>query len=578
MRVAKFILESALPYKKYVGLMLLAMVFVGVDKNVKPYLIKMIIDAVSIQDLQSPWILFYVYVAMQIGLLGAWFLHDTCAACMVPQIKRQITQTLLKQFGNYPWSFFQQHLSGSLSSKVSDVAKRTPIMLQTLILEVFQLGIMFMGSLIVLAQVHYGFAIAMSVWVSFFILFAYVQLRRASVLSSIEAEADATVWGNFVDCLSNMFSVKIFTAFKNEQQRLTQYLDAGVETSKRTQLFLRRYFSVQGMVCSLYMFGCLAGMLYLSQEHKISPGDFVLVFMLNFAMIDWLFQVTFILKDFIVNWGTVDQALSIFDKAPIIQDKKNAKLLQVIKGQIVFDKVHFNYQGTETLFENKSIVIEPGQKVGLVGYSGGGKSTFVSLILRLHDVSAGRILIDGQDVREVTQDSLRQQIGFIPQDPSLFHRSLMENIRYGRLDASDSEVIAAAQQAHAHEFISALPDGYASLVGERGVKLSGGQRQRIAIARAILKNAPILILDEATSQLDSLTERDIQDSLWQLMQQKTTLVVAHRLSTLLHMDSILVFDQGKIVESGSHAVLLARQGLYKTLWDAQVGGFLPDQG
>ena len=199
------------------------------------------------------------------------------------------------------------------------------------------------------------------------------------------------------------------------------------------------------------------------------------------------------------------------------------------------------------------------------------------MILRLYDVTDGAILIDGQGIRDVRQDSLHESIAMIPQDPSLFHRSLMDNIRYGRIDATDAEVMEAAKKAHAHEFITKAPQGYDSLVGERGVKLSGGQRQRIAIARAILKNAPILIFDEATSQLDSVTEALIQDSLWELMQNKTTIVIAHRLSTLLHMDRVLVFDQGKIVEEGTHDELLAKDSLYKKLWDAQVGGFLGDE-
>jgi ATP-binding cassette subfamily B protein len=260
-----------------------------------------------------------------------------------------------------------------------------------------------------------------------------------------------------------------------------------------------------------------------------------------------------------------------------IVDKPNATILNCTHGKIRFDKIKFHYKGTAPLFQNKSIEIKAGQKVGLVGYSGGGKSTFVNLILRLYDITDGAILIDGQDIRDVTQDSLRTSIALIPQDPSLFHRSLMENIRYGRIDATDEEVILAAKKAHAHEFIEKLSQSYDSLVGERGVKLSGGQRQRIAIARAILKNAPILILDEATSQLDSVTESSIQESLWELMQNKTTLVIAHRLSTLLHMDRIIVFDKGVIVEDGTHAELLTNNGLYRTLWKAQVGGFLPDK-
>lgn len=274
--------------------------------------------------------------------------------------------------------------------------------------------------------------------------------------------------------------------------------------------------------------------------------------------------------------GNISQGLRIALAPKDILDKPNAKKLHVTQGRIVFDKVKFHYKNTEALFQNNSITIEPGQKVGLVGHSGGGKTTFTNLILRLYDVSDGRILIDGQDIRDVTQDSLHANIAMIPQDPSLFHRSLLENIQYGCVDASHKEIIAASKRAFAHDFITKLPEGYDALVGERGVKLSGGQRQRIAIARAVLKNAPILILDEATSQLDSITENQIQKSLWELMQGKTTIVIAHRLSTLLDMDRILVFDKGKIAEDGTHKELLKKNGLYKTLWDVQVGGFLVD--
>jgi len=281
--------------------------------------------------------------------------------------------------------------------------------------------------------------------------------------------------------------------------------------------------------------------------------------------------------DFNQAVGKCRQSLSSLIVETEINDKPGAKELSVRKGKIVFDSVKFHYKGTEPLFQNKSVIIEADQRVGLVGYSGSGKSTFVNLILRLYDVTDGAILIDGQDIRDVTQQSLRRSIAVIPQDPSLFHRSLMENIRYGKANATDKEVIIAAKKAHIHESIGKLQQGYDSLVGERGIKLSGGQRQRISIARAILKNAPILILDEATSQLDSVTEALIQDSLLELMQGKTTMVVAHRLSTLLHMDRILVFDKGIIVEDGTHNTLVKKKGLYKALWDAQVGGFLPDQ-
>jgi ATP-binding cassette subfamily B protein len=228
------------------------------------------------------------------------------------------------------------------------------------------------------------------------------------------------------------------------------------------------------------------------------------------------------------------------------------------------------------VFRGLNLTIRSRERVGLVGFSGSGKSTFMNLILRLYDIQGGRISIDGQDVREVTQDSLRRAISMISQDPMLFHRSLFDNIRYGSLDATDEEVQDAARHAHAHEFISALPQGYGSLVGERGVRLSGGQRQRVAIARAVLKNAPIFFLDEATSSLDSVTERHIQDSIAHLLRGRTSIVIAHRLSTISHLDRIVVFDGGKVVEDGTHAELLSRNGHYARMWSMQAGGFLPE--
>ena len=268
--------------------------------------------------------------------------------------------------------------------------------------------------------------------------------------------------------------------------------------------------------------------------------------------------------------------MSLLQDPITLLDTPHAQELKVTQGKIQFQKVHFQYPNTDPLFSNKSLTIQHGQRIGLVGYSGSGKTTFVNLILRLFDLQSGHILIDGQDIAKVTQTSLRNALTFIPQEPSLFHRSLMENIRFGRPNATDEQVIAAAKQAHAHEFITTLPKGYDTLVGERGIKISGGQRQRIAIARAILKNAPILLLDEATSALDSFTEGQIQESFFSLMEGKTTIVIAHRLSTLLNMDRILVMAQGKIVEDGNHEDLLKKSGLYQSLWEAQVGGFLPD--
>jgi len=274
--------------------------------------------------------------------------------------------------------------------------------------------------------------------------------------------------------------------------------------------------------------------------------------------------------------GTCRQALSLIQTPHDITDKPKAEPLKVEKGTITFENVSFKYSPQNSIFKNKNIIIKAGEKVGLVGFSGSGKTTFVHLILRYHDIHGGRILIDGQDISNVTLESLRSNISLIPQDPSLFHRSIWENIRYGKPNASPEEIIGAAKRAHAEEFILKMPEKFQSLVGERGVKLSGGQKQRIAIARAILKDAPILILDEATSALDSVTEKAIQDALQELMTGKTSIVIAHRLSTLSGMDRILVFDHGAIVEEGTHDELLSLGGHYARLWEMQAGGFLPD--
>jgi ATP-binding cassette subfamily B protein len=267
----------------------------------------------------------------------------------------------------------------------------------------------------------------------------------------------------------------------------------------------------------------------------------------------------------------------ILERPLDVADPKTPVKLGIVRGEVSFDDVGFRYQGNQSVISDFSLTIRSGEKVALVGSSGAGKSTITKLLLRLFDVTSGSVKIDGIDVRDMAQDDLRAHIAFVPQDPVLFHRTLMDNIRYGRRDATDEEVIEAARKAHCHEFIERLSKGYETYVGERGVKLSGGERQRIAVARAILKNAPILVLDEATSSLDSESEALIQDALNVLMQGKTVIAIAHRLSTIMHMDRILVIEGGRIADQGTHQELLSREGLYQKLWNIQAGGFLVEE-
>lgn len=494
-----------------------------------------------------------------------------------PIIKNQIISQTFEYVLGSSYQFFQDNLSGRIADQITTLADNLEIILHRVSVDFIRGTSLFIVSFITAYCVNTLFFYILLLWFIAFASFSILMSRRLVLLSDEHANSESQLSGQLVDSLSNQSNIRIFSQKSHELTRMNQFFQLVQQAFQKKELFIVLLCCAQGAMIAVMM-GCAAfSLIHLYGKGLISIGDFALILGLSMELGHMMWYTMFQVDQFNQALGKCRQSLRALILPHDIQDKNEATQLIVTEGQIDFVQVKFHYRGTETLFQNKSVTIAAGQKVGLVGYSGSGKSTFVNLILRLYEVVDGQILIDGQDIRDVTQHSLRRAIAMIPQDPTLFHRSLLDNIRYGRPDATDEEVIAASEKAHAHEFISQLPQGYGALVGERGVKLSGGQRQRIAIARAILKNAPILMLDEATSQLDSITESNIQASLWELMQHKTTLVIAHRLSTLLQMDRILVFDKGHIVEDGTHAQLLKQGGLYKTLWDAQVGGFLPDK-
>lgn len=493
-----------------------------------------------------------------------------------PIIKNQIISQTFEYVLGSSYQYFQDNLSGRISDQIKTLADNLETILHRVSVDFIRGGSLLIVSFITAYFVNAMFFYILLLWFIAFASFSILMSIHLIDLSDKHASSESLLSGQLVDCISNQSNVRIFSQKRHETNRMDSFFQKVLVAFRKKELFILLLCCGQGGMIAMMMGFSAYWLIHLYGEGLISIGDFALILGLSMELGHMMWYTMFQVDQFNQALGKCKQSLNALSKPHEIVDAENAQPLVITKGKIDFARVKFHYRGTDTLFKNKSVSIPAGQKVGLVGYSGGGKSTFVNLILRLFDVADGKILIDNQDIKLVTQDSLRQAIAMIPQDPTLFHRSLMDNIRYGRVDASDEEVISAAMKAHAHEFICTLPDTYDSLVGERGIKLSGGQRQRIAIARAILKNAPILILDEATSQLDSITEANIQESLWELMQGKTTLVIAHRLSTLLHMDRILVFDKGHIVEDGTHNELLQQGGLYKTLWDAQVGGFLPE--
>jgi ATP-binding cassette subfamily B protein len=472
--------------------------------------------------------------------------------------------------------FFQANLSGRIAKQIFTLADSFTELVHDNTFEIVRGTTVLIISLMAMSQVHPYFLMGLACYLVIFSAISLTYSKRFMHLSALQADKESETSGQLVDSLSNAPNVRLFARLNYEKKYVQTYLknvEIAFQNKEWFGLILHATLGFS-MICLLAF--TVSILVYLKSRNLISIGEVSLVVALNFEVAWTLWHTLVQIDKANKSIGKLEQALKFLFVPQTVVDDLNAKEISITKGEIVFENVSFHYKGVTPLFNDKSITIAPGEKIGLVGYSGGGKSTFVNLILRLYDLTSGRILIDGQDIALVTQESLHASIALIPQDPSLFHRSLMENIRYGRIDASDEEVIEAAKKAHAHDFIVKSSKGYDSEVGERGVKLSGGQRQRVAIARAILKDAPILILDEATSQLDSVTENLIQEILQHLMQNRTSIVIAHRLSTLLHMDRILVFNNGIIVQDGTHESLLAEGGLYKTLWDAQVGGFLSD--
>lgn len=552
------------------------------ESNVMPYAMKMLVDGISNYPAGKEREVYDFYPAV-ILFIGSWILmvvifraQEYICNSLHPKFQANIRMAVFDYVKQHSHNYFSNNFAGSISNKISDISRTSWDIFEFIRWRIIGPLTVVTAALIITAQTNLIFTIIIFLWVTIHIIICYFFSIRIDRLSSINAEDKSVLQGKIVDVLTNISNVRLFSRFGFEQKYVGDFQKTERKSNLKTNTEIWRVRLISEIptilvYISLFYFS-FAGW----KNGTVTTGD--LVFLI-FASSNILWHIWFMSTDlpvFFNNLGISKQALTLIRANHEIIDSPDAIPLKVTKGEIVFDNVNFNYIKGKNIFKDKTVRIEAGTKVGLVGFSGSGKSTFVNLILRFFDVESGKILIDGQDISKVKQGSLRQNITMIPQDPSLFHRSLMENIRYGKLEATDDEVIDASRKAHCDEFISVLPEKYESLVGERGVKLSGGQRQRIAIARAILKNAPILILDEATSSLDSVTEKYIQESLELLMKGKTTIVIAHRLSTLANVDRIIVFDNGQVVEDGTHQELLKNNGHYAKLWNMQAGGFLPE--
>ncbi len=517
-----------------------------------------------------------VLVVMPIlALVHSMLLHQTILGNYPMSIRWSTHRYLLKQ----SIGFFQRDFAGRVATKVMQNANSVrETVLKLVDLSVY-IAVYMVSMLVMIAEADKILVVPILVWLLFYIAIQVYFVPRLKTISTAQANAQSQMTGRIVDTYTNITTVKLFS----HSQRETTYARAGMtqflHTVYRQMRTLTSLLYSVDLINYLLLFSIAALSIQLWLAETVTVGVIAIGITIALRMQGMSKWIMWEIRALFESVGTVIDSMNTIANPVEIEDRPQAKSLQVKFGELSFAQVRFGYSAQKTVFDDLNLVIQAGEKVGIVGRSGAGKSTLVNLLLRFYDVQSGQIRIDGQDISHVSQESLRRHIGMITQDTSLLHRSIRDNILYGDPDADQAAIEEAARQAHAHDFIQELQDeqgrtGYDVQVGERGVKLSGGQRQRIAIARVLLKNAPILIMDEATSALDSEVESAIQENLHTLMAGKTVIAIAHRLSTIAAMDRLIVMDEGKIVEQGTHQELLAHKGIYAQLWAHQTGGFI----
>ena len=483
-------------------------------------------------------------------------------------------------------SFFANNFSGSLTQRINKYAKAFERITDRMITDGLPLIVRSLGTVIAIYVLFPKYSFILGIFCAVFLFTAFIYIRFKLKYDVIASEADSKTTGAFSDSIGNHSSIQLFTGQEYEKERMNEV----IQDQKKKTVFNWYLWEGLGAIESFYFFIVEFVIFWVViGDWRLGLITLPVIVLLQSYLIrlsDSLYSFGAIVRTYYESFADAEEMAVILSAPYEIADKSQsaeALLPQIsgskasaTRGEIVFENVTYIYENNNSkVLDNFSLTVPAGQKIAIVGSSGAGKTTFARLLLRLFNLNAGKILIDGIDIGSISKKNLREKISFVPQDLTLFHRTLLENIRYGRRDAADEEVLTAAHLAHCDEFIDALPNGYKTYVGERGVKLSGGERQRVAIARAILKDAPILILDEATSSLDSHSEFLIQDALRTLIKGKTTIVIAHRLSTVREMDRIIVIEKGKIIEDGIHEELAKKEnGLYKKLWDLQAGGFI----
>ncbi len=548
---------------------------------VPPLIVAKLINLyVSQQSISSSVATKYIALFAGLWLLGEmlWRIGLHFLIKLDVEALRALSRSAFSKLAARDYDFYTNNFVGSLSKKASAYARNFEMFTDTLTFNVVNELFPMIFAIIVLWRYSPIIPLALVFSLMFVVAVAIPIIRRRAKLVTARHEAGSKMIGRLSDTLTNMLTIKSFATETSELRTYGRHVDDFTLKFKKAADFQNLRFDI--VMSPMYVLTNVFGLMLtinLVRKLGLEPGAMLVIFTYFSQLTRIFWEINRIYRNLESSVTEAAEFMDLFATPPSVQDNSRAQTLQVGRGAIEFSEVSFDYQSEKdsaTFLRNLNIYIPANQKVGLVGPSGGGKTTITRLLLRFMDVDHGSILIDGQNISAVTQESLRKSIAYVPQEPLLFHRSLFENIAYGDENATEADVISVAKIAHAHEFVSALPDRYQTLVGERGIKLSGGQRQRVAIARALLKKAKILVLDEATSALDSESEKYIQDGLLKLMKNKTALVIAHRLSTIKHLDRIIVLDQGRVVQDGTHQELIAKKGLYAKLWSHQSGEFL----
>jgi len=560
------------PFYGWITGLFFVVVSLAASSSLKPYALRVLINFFekysaedSLLELNTT-VIFYILASLFPVLI--YRIHNFIWTNLAPPLRHYAFAIATQSVISKPYVFFQDHPAANLANDIKETVTTLPEFIKT-VFDGFLCGFFTLViATMTVGTINYKFALGLLSWVAIYVIGSIIILRRAKTLGNQGVQLRSKMLSKIVEIFENIKCIRLHDKERFEKNKLQQVLDSYLIIDQQKERCTVKAFALQGFSFIVYQIICLVWLIEGLKQQVFSLGDFALILTMNLTFVDYLRKVTLDIVNFAEIVGKLQQGLKTIVGIPTPEEVTEKQEITQIPGSISFNNVWFNYEGRPPLFKDKSININAGEKVAIVGHSGSGKSTFINLILRLYDVTSGSIFIHGKNIQDLAHPSLCSAISLVPQSPSLFQGTIMENIQYSRIEATESEIIEASKRAKLHDFILTLSEGYNTPIDSFGVKFSAGQRQRIAIARAFLKQSPILILDEAMSHLDTITEVHIQKSLLELMEGKTTIFITHRASTLLlAMDQMLIFDQGKIIERGTHDNLLVLGGVYKSLWD-----------